>query len=246
METKVKLFSDPNHEYGYVKVGVFGPIEEIRSIYDLIHIEIPSSAIQRITRWANEQHPKPDSSEGTDAYYKALNDRIKCFDDYLSTTITNLSTEMDYRIFNILPEVVDLDALPLRVLYIFLSEAQEHIDDMCEDAEEWDVEQLRDDFQPAIDALKEAIERKIRGYVYLIKSASGYWKIGCTANPDDRIKTFSVKLPFEVEYEHLIPCEDHYSAENELHARFSAKRVNGEWFCLDASEVAWIKAIKSM
>lgn len=84
------------------------------------------------------------------------------------------------------------------------------------------------------------------GFVYLLKSTSGFWKIGKTKNPDNRLKTFGVKLPFEVEYEHLIPCEDHNAAEYSLHQRFEANRVNGEWFDLSPDDVAYIKTIQSL
>lgn len=84
------------------------------------------------------------------------------------------------------------------------------------------------------------------GYIYLLKSTSGYWKIGRTRNPDDRIQTFTVKLPFEVEYEHLIPCSDCIIAERQLHAQFADKRVNGEWFALTPEDVEEIKSITEM
>jgi hypothetical protein len=92
--------------------------------------------------------------------------------------------------------------------------------------------------------LSESPRREgISGYVYLLKSSSGYWKIGKTVDPDNRLQTFSVKLPFEVEYEHLIPCKDHRAAESGLHRRFDAKRVNGEWFDLSPADVTYIKSI---
>lgn len=84
------------------------------------------------------------------------------------------------------------------------------------------------------------------GFVYLLRSASGFWKIGKTKNPQNRIETFSVKLPFEVEYEHLIPCADMSSAEIQLHQRFATKRTNGEWFALTDEDVAIIKSIQSL
>lgn len=52
-------------------------------------------------------------------------------------------------------------------------------------------------------ALRQAKQDK-KGYVYLIQSPTGYCKIGRTKNPEDRLSTFKVKLPFEVEYLYLI------------------------------------------
>lgn len=83
------------------------------------------------------------------------------------------------------------------------------------------------------------------GYVYLIQSPTGAYKIGRTSNPDDRMKTFSVKLPFEVEYVCLIPTPDMYGFEAQLHDHFASKRVNGEWFALDTDDVEYIKGLAS-
>lgn len=91
-----------------------------------------------------------------------------------------------------------------------------------------------------------AAQRQKEGYVYLLRSPmlDGIYKIGRTVNPDDRLSTFSVKLPFVVEYEHLIKTDDMYALEAELHAHFADKRVGGEFFKLDASEVDYIKSIR--
>lgn len=79
------------------------------------------------------------------------------------------------------------------------------------------------------------------GYVYLLKSSTAFWKIGKTKNPVDRRKTFSVKLPFEVQYAHLIYCHDMNKLEKEMHIIFKKKRVDGEWFSLNEDDVRWIK-----
>lgn len=84
---------------------------------------------------------------------------------------------------------------------------------------------------------------KDAGFVYLIQSDTGYYKIGKTRNPNNRMRTFNVKLPFEVSYACLIKT-DHMSAlENELHRLYASKRVNGEWFRLDEDDVAYIKGM---
>ncbi len=80
-----------------------------------------------------------------------------------------------------------------------------------------------------------------KGYVYLLKSPTAFWKIGKTKNPDDRRRTFSVKLPFEVQYAHLIYCHNMHKLEKELHIIFKKKRVDGEWFSLNEDDVRWIK-----
>lgn len=81
------------------------------------------------------------------------------------------------------------------------------------------------------------------GYVYLLQSPTGFYKIGRAINPANRLKTFSVHLPFEVEYICLIQTDDMIGLELELHRRFAAKRGNGEWFALDDADVAYVKGL---
>lgn len=99
---------------------------------------------------------------------------------------------------------------------------------------------------PEITVLPSQPERLQPGYVYLIKSSTGYWKIGHSKTPENRMKTFGVMLPFEVEYEHLIPTTNMFMAETILHTKFSDKRVRGEWFSLTDDDVIAIKAIERM
>lgn len=99
-----------------------------------------------------------------------------------------------------------------------------------------------------LDELKKKREARRKqptrsGYVYLLRSSNGFYKIGRTVDPDDRIATFSVKLPFDVEYEHVISCSDMYELETRLHVHFAFKRVNGEWFDLSPDDIAYIKSL---
>jgi hypothetical protein len=82
------------------------------------------------------------------------------------------------------------------------------------------------------------------GYVYLLKEINGvHYKIGRASNPQDRLRTFNVKLPYQVEYVCLIPTIDMYSLERHLHRQYTEKRVNGEWFALSDEDVASIIAL---
>lgn len=83
------------------------------------------------------------------------------------------------------------------------------------------------------------------GYVYLLKNMEGTYKIGKAKNPEDRLKTFTVKLPFRVEYTCIIPSHDMAELERDLHDLFKHKRVNGEWFNLDPDDVEFIKGLAS-
>jgi hypothetical protein len=83
------------------------------------------------------------------------------------------------------------------------------------------------------------------GYIYLIKSDTGHYKIGRSKDVFDRIKTFSIKLPFEIELIHQFPADDTLVAEAQLHKNFAQQRVNGEWFDLTPQMVDNIKNLTS-
>jgi hypothetical protein len=89
---------------------------------------------------------------------------------------------------------------------------------------------------------KQSKPRTTEGFVYLIQGSNAY-KIGRAKDPNNRIKTFNVRLPFEVEYLHLIETPDMYTLESQLHQRFASKRVNGEWFRLDMQDIDYIKSL---
>ena len=77
--------------------------------------------------------------------------------------------------------------------------------------------------------------------VYFVKSVSGHTKIGRSRNIADRIKTFGVKLPFEVKIFHFISTSRCIELEKYFHSRYRDNRINGEWFELSDDELAWIK-----
>lgn len=82
-------------------------------------------------------------------------------------------------------------------------------------------------------------------YVYIIKdvSVTGYHKIGCTDNPERRLREFAVKLPFETEIVLLIKNHNATAFERMLHSTFDDKRIRGEWFDLSGDEIDFIKAM---
>lgn len=81
------------------------------------------------------------------------------------------------------------------------------------------------------------------GFVYLLKAGDDVYKIGCTTVPDDRITTFGVKLPFEVEIIALIQTNDMKATEKELHSRYENKRIKGEFFRLSPDDVSSIQLL---
>lgn len=84
------------------------------------------------------------------------------------------------------------------------------------------------------------------GYVYLLKvrNESNLYKIGRSRVPHNRLKTFNVKLPFQVDLIALIKTDNMYSLEKMLHRRFDDKRSDGEFFYLTTEDVQAICALQ--
>lgn len=85
----------------------------------------------------------------------------------------------------------------------------------------------------------------IIGYIYLLRAdlPNRPCKIGKSKNLPDRLRIFNVKLPFDFELLHIIPCDDHHVAETLLHKRYESKRGNGEWFDLNETDITEICTI---
>lgn len=84
------------------------------------------------------------------------------------------------------------------------------------------------------------------GFVYLILSEDGHYKIGRTRDVPTRTNTLEIQLPYQIEVIHSVPVKDMYWAEKHLHDRFAPKRVNGEWFKLETDDVEWIKSLTEL
>ncbi len=242
--------------FGYVVYGL-PPDEPVRSIYDLVRIELPLSQIVHM------------ESEPQDKDEWERRDRERWYIGRIAEWLQLYARRKVERCFE---ELIELESLPLEVLYTFRQELQQarafyspgYVGNSPELQAEADA---MDERLAVLDSLVLKAEQKTReeeearerevilnwmasgkkpGFVYLLRADNGHWKIGCASNPNNRLKTFNVKLPFDVQYEYLIPTNEMTRAEALLHERFSDKQVNGEWFALDADDVAWIKTLKKL
>lgn len=111
---------------------------------------------------------------------------------------------------------------------------------------EYEMEQRKREYFNS-DEFKER-ERKYKntreeGYVYLIGSDIGRYKIGKTYHVNDRLLQLSVKLPVRIFHVHSFKSNFYSKSERYLHDMFAKKRDVGEWFSLSDEDVNFIKSI---
>lgn len=80
------------------------------------------------------------------------------------------------------------------------------------------------------------------GYVYLLGSSIGLYKIGMAKNVDKRLSAFS-GLPFEVSLICSIKADNMRHLEKALHYKFAERWERGEWYRLTADDVELIKSL---
>jgi hypothetical protein len=83
-------------------------------------------------------------------------------------------------------------------------------------------------------------EKGVIGAVYLFKHGK-YYKIGKTNDTVRRGNELKIQLPENLDLIHEIKTDDPSGIEAYWHRRFESKRMNGEWFDLNLSD---IKAFK--
>jgi hypothetical protein len=118
----------------------------------------------------------------------------------------------------------------------------------CRDRAEYeDVVRLCEGYVPPENAAPvEAATTEVEfGFVYLMKSGR-FYKIGRSNSVGRREYELGIQLPEPATTVHAIRTDDPVGIERYWHKRFEAKRKNGEWFELNAADVAAFKRRKFM
>jgi hypothetical protein len=110
-----------------------------------------------------------------------------------------------------------------------------------------DVVRMCEEYKPHNrEKLPESTSGKAEfGVVYLVKSAR-FYKIGRSNAAGRREYELGLQLPEKLKMIHMIRTDDPSGIEVYWHKRFETKRKNGEWFELDAADVAAFKRRKFM
>lgn len=90
---------------------------------------------------------------------------------------------------------------------------------------------------------KEKIQKKIKGYIYILKS-NGLYKIGRSKNIKNRIKLYKTENPFGIDVIFQKEVDDYINKEIKLLEMFSDKlKLGNEWFDLSDKDIKLIKKI---
>jgi hypothetical protein len=110
-----------------------------------------------------------------------------------------------------------------------------------------DIVCLCEKYAPRVDRSSEAtgLGAVVFGEVYLMKSGK-FYKIGRSNAAGRREYELGIQLPEKLKSIHVIRTDDPPGIEVYRHNRFAPKRKNGEWFDLDAADVAAFKRRKFM
>ena len=93
---------------------------------------------------------------------------------------------------------------------------------------------------------KPYIQRKKqskRGFIYVIK-CNEFYKIGKANNVEKRLKSLQTANPYTLDVIIVKKAKNSYTMETFFHNLFSDKRIHGEWFKLEDSDLSFISDYK--
>lgn len=95
-----------------------------------------------------------------------------------------------------------------------------------------------------IKAIDFSSPEKLTGFVYLMWSGNGLYKIGISKGVQNRLHGLRRQFPIRIEVIHFIKSTNYKNVEKYLHNKFASKRAEFEWFRLSREDVLWIKSLK--
>lgn len=78
------------------------------------------------------------------------------------------------------------------------------------------------------------------GYIYVLRSEAGHYKIGKAKDPFSRGRTIGTQHAYEVKLIYVALCLDYTRVETYLHQALASYRMNGEWFNLPQDKIDWL------
>lgn len=83
------------------------------------------------------------------------------------------------------------------------------------------------------------------GYIYLLSSDNGKYKIGKTTDVERRLNEHLRIHPLKLNVLHVVKVREYSKCERYLLNHFSNKRLQGEWFDLTKDDISWIRSLRS-
>lgn len=82
------------------------------------------------------------------------------------------------------------------------------------------------------------------GFIYLIESENGYFKLGRSIDVDRRLSQHEMDYPLKLRVVHSFASSDVRRDEKRLLRNFRDRQLRGEWFSLELQDVLWFKTIQ--
>ena len=88
--------------------------------------------------------------------------------------------------------------------------------------------------------LDDPLSSSLRGWIYLIESENGLFKIGRSNNIANRFGGLVSSSPVPLFLRHTIYSDNYVNAEKYLHQEFALQVHHGEWHRLSEQDVEWL------
>lgn len=84
------------------------------------------------------------------------------------------------------------------------------------------------------------------GYIYVIKSTDGKYKIGRARDVKHRLNCLQTGTPKKLKLILQIKTSNNNVLEKLCHRKFATKRLRGEWFKLTKEDLNWLKNLPAL